>query len=161
RARVGFALSEQNRADVARVCQLVEGMPLGIELAATWVSMLSCQEIAQQIEHNIDFLAVSIRDLPERHRSIRAVFDHSWKLLTLEERQALQRLSVFRGGFTREAAAQVAGASLGGLSALVTKSLLHRTIQGRYDVHELVRQYIGRQLEQLPLDHDATYARFS
>jgi class 3 adenylate cyclase len=84
RTRVGFALSEQNRADVAHVCQLVEGMPLGIELAATWVSMLSCQEIAQQIERNIDFLAVSIRDLPERHRSIRAVFDLSWKLLTLE-----------------------------------------------------------------------------
>src|SRR5206468_1151551 len=136
RTRIGFALSEQNQVDVARVCQLVEGLPLGIELAATWVPTLSCQEIAQQIERNIDFLAASIRDLPERHRSIRAVFDHSWNLLTREERQVLQRLSVFRGGFTREAAEQVAGASLGVLSTLVAKSLVHRTADGRYDLHE-------------------------
>jgi tetratricopeptide (TPR) repeat protein len=73
----------------------------------------------------------------------------------------LQRLSVFRGGFTREAAEQVARASLGVLSALVTKSLLYRTAQGRYDVHELVRQYIGRQLMEAPPDYDATYARLS
>jgi predicted ATPase len=82
-------------------------------------------------------------------------------LLTLEEQQVLQRLSVFRGGFTREAAEQVAGATLGVLSTLVAKSLLHRTANGRYDLHELVRQYMGRQLMEVPSDYDATCARFS
>jgi predicted ATPase/class 3 adenylate cyclase len=161
RARMGFALSEQNQVDIARVCRLVEGLPLGIELAATWVPTLSCQEIAQQIERNIDFLAVSIRDLPERHRSIRAVFDHSWKLLTREERQVLQRLSVFRGGFTREAAEQVAGASLPLLSLLVSKSLLRRLAAGRYDLHELLRQYAGARLADDPAAQSETRARYS
>src|SRR5262249_52535375 len=146
---------------VAHVCRLVEGMPLGIELAAAWVRTLSCAEIADEIARNLDFLVTSTRDLPERHRSIRAVFEHSWKLLTLEEQQVLQRLSVFRGAFTREAAEQVAGASLVVLSTLVTKSLLHRTAKGRYDLHELVRQYVGRHLAEVPSDHDATHARFS
>jgi predicted ATPase len=161
RVRSGFAFSARNQADVARICRSVEGMPLGIELAATWIPALSCQEIAHQIERNIDFLATSIRDLPERHRSIQAVFDHSWKLLSDEERQVLCRLSVFRGGFTREAAEQVAGATLPLLSALVAKSLLVRTAQGRYDLHELVRQYVGRRLAEVQSDHEATYARFS
>src|SRR5262245_57050675 len=102
-----------------------------------------------------------MRDLPERHRSIGAVFDHSWKLLTFQEQQVVQRLSVFRGGFTREAAEQVAGASLGALSTLVAKSLVHRTAHGRYDLHELVREYASRHLAEVPSDHDATYHRFS
>jgi tetratricopeptide (TPR) repeat protein len=146
RARVGFALSEQNRVDVAHICQLVEGMPLAIELAATWVPMLSCHEIAHEIDRNLDFLAVLVRNLPERHRSIRAVFDQSWKLLLKEERQVLRQLSVFRGGFTHAAAEQVAGATLGLISALVSKSLLRRTETGRYDLHELVRQYGAEKL---------------
>jgi tetratricopeptide (TPR) repeat protein len=72
---------------------------------------------------------------------MRAVFDHSWALLSSEEQRALCRLAVFQGGFGRDAAEQVAGASLAKLSALVAKSLLHRTQVGRYDLHNLVRQY--------------------
>jgi predicted ATPase len=161
RAQVGFRLTAEEWPAVARVCRMVEGVPLGIELAAAWVRTLSCTEIAQEIQRNLDFLVTSRRDLPERHRSIRAVFEHSWKLLTLEEQQVLQRLSVFRGGFTREAAEQVAGASLGVLSTLVAKSLSHRTANGRYDLHELVRQYVGRHLAEARSDCDATYAHFS
>jgi predicted ATPase/class 3 adenylate cyclase len=161
RARTGFALTGRNQAYVARICQLVDGMPLGIELAATWTSTLSCQEIAQEIERNLDFLAVSVRDLPARHRSIRAVFDHSWQLLTTEEQHALQRLSVFRGGFTREAAEQVAGATLPRLLALASKSLLRRTAGDRYDLHELIRHYTAAQLARDPQAKAATHDRHS
>jgi predicted ATPase/transcriptional regulator with XRE-family HTH domain len=154
RAQVGFELSAEERPWAARICQLVKGMPLAIELAAAWVRLLSCQEIAQEIEHNLDFLATSARDLPARHRSMRAVFDHSWKLVSNEERQALSRLSVFRGGFTREAAEQVAGASLTLLSALISKSLAQPVADGRFDLHELVRQYVEAHLDTEPGGHE-------
>jgi len=64
------------------------GDALGIELSAAWVGLLSCEEIAKEIEHNLDFLSVSMRDLPERHRSLRATVDHSWKLLNAEEKRS-------------------------------------------------------------------------
>jgi tetratricopeptide (TPR) repeat protein len=124
-------------------------MPLGIELAAAWVRTLSCEEIAQQIERGLDFLRVTTRDLPTRHRSMRAVFDHSWKLLPEEEKQVLARLSVFRGGFRRDAAGQIAGAALSMLSALVTKSLVRRSGENRYDLHELVRQFAAEHLSKI------------
>lgn len=141
RLRTGFALSAVDRAAVLHICQLVEGLPLGIELAATWVRTLSFQEIAHEIQRNLDFLVTSARHVPARHRSIRAVFDYSWKLLTVEEQRVLRRLSIFRGGFGREAAEVVADASLSMLSVLVAKSLLHRRENSRYDLHDLVRQY--------------------
>ncbi len=141
RSNVGFNAMRADYPAIVRVCQLVEGNPLAIELAASWVRTLSCTEIAEEIERGLDFLSVSARDLPARHHSMRAVFDHSWKLLTEEEQGALLRLSVFRGGFTREAAQQVAGVTLELLSALVIRSLIHRSRAGRYDLHELIRQY--------------------
>lgn len=132
---------------VSRICQLVEGMPLGLELAAAWVRLLSCQEIAQEIEKNLEFLATSLRDVPARHRSLAAVFDHSWNHLSPEEQRVFRSLAVFRGGFSREAAEQVAGASLPLLAALVDKSMLRRNDSGRYELHELLRQYGGEKLE--------------
>jgi len=159
RARTGFALSEQNRAEVARICRLVEGMPLGIELAAAWAHTLSCREIADEIERNLDFLATSIQDMPERHRSLRAAFDHSWGLLSDDEHLVLSRLSVFRGGFTRQAAEQVTRATLVMLSALVAKSLLHRSAAGRFDIHGLVRQYIAEHLASDPQEEVVTLDR--
>src|SRR3954451_23496305 len=134
----GFSLDDSSVLDHAcRICRLVEGLPLGVELAASWVSMLSCAEIADEIEQNIDFLATSMRDVPERHRSLRAAFDQSWRLLTDEQQEALARLSVLRGDFGREAPAAVAGADLRLLSNLVSKSLVRRSDFGRYQVHEL------------------------
>ncbi len=147
---VGFTLAEADLPQVVRICRLLEGMPLGIELAAAWVRTLSCQEIAQEIEKSLDFLATSMRDLPERHRSLRAVFDHSWQLLADAERAAFRRLSVFRGGFSRDAAEQVAGAHLSLLSTLADKSLLRRDPTGRYTVHETLRQYAAQKLDQAP-----------
>jgi len=148
RANVGYTFSVPDYPSILRICQLLDGMPLGIELAATWVRTLSCDEIAQQIERGLDFLSVTTRDLPTRHRSMRAVFDHSWKLLPEEEKQVLAQLSVFRGGFRREAAEQIAGATLLMLSTLVAKSLVRRNGENRYDLHELVRQFAAEYLSK-------------
>jgi len=153
RVRPHFQPAPAEWQAMARICRAVEGFPLGIELAAAWFPALSCIEIAQEIEQGIDFLSVSARDVPERHRSIQAVFDHSWRLLTPEEQRVLSLLSVFHGSFTRQAAQQVAGASLNVLAALVAKSLLRRTPEGRYDLHDLIRQYTSRHLQAAALEH--------
>jgi predicted ATPase/DNA-binding XRE family transcriptional regulator/uncharacterized membrane protein (DUF2068 family) len=161
RAHVGFSPRVEDYPAIARICWLVEGSPLGIELAAAWVRTLSCDEIAQQIERGLDFLSVTTRDLPTRHRSMRAVFDHSWKLLPEEENKALARLSVFRGGFRREAAEQIAGATLSTLSALVAKSLVRRSGENRHDLHELVRQFAAEHLSKNNDEQIATQNRHS
>ncbi|MCI0397212.1 MAG: tetratricopeptide repeat protein [Chloroflexi bacterium] len=157
RARADFALVEEDVPHVTRICQLVEGIPLGIELAAAWVRLLPCAEIAREIEQNYDFLAVSWRDIPERHRSLQAVFEYSWNLLSAGERQATSKLSVFHGGFRRDAAAYVAGASLFALSTLVDKSFLHWTpgatageANNRYEMHELLRLFAEEKLNEGP-----------
>jgi predicted ATPase len=167
RIQTNFKLPKEEWAALVQICRLMEGMPLGIELAAAWVHLLSCGEIAREIERNLDFLTVTARDIPERHRSLRAAFDHSWNLLPADERRVLRRLSVFRGGFKREAAEQVARANLPLLSALVDKSLLRRTEVGRYDLHELVRQYAASHFQEVPQEQGSThdnhcsyYARF-
>jgi predicted ATPase/DNA-binding SARP family transcriptional activator len=161
RAHVDFVLPAGERPVVAHLCQLVEGMPLGLELAAAWARVLSCREIAQEIERNLDFLVASARDVPARHRSMRAVFDHSWNLLSAEEQRVLRQLSVFRGGFTRQAAEQVAGASLQVLAGLVDKSLVSLTPGGRYHMHELLRQFSADKLKAALPEQEATRARHS
>lgn len=145
--RPNFVIHNENAEAVAEICVRLSGMPLAIELAAAWVNVLSCVEIAQEIERNLDFLSATMRDVPERHRSLRAAFDHSWNLMSEDERRALRRLSVFRGGMRREAAEEVSGATLALLSALVDKSLLQRNNAGRYELHELIRQYAAAHLQ--------------
>jgi predicted ATPase/tRNA A-37 threonylcarbamoyl transferase component Bud32 len=159
RVRPDFELTVDNLADVIQICRLVQGMPLGIELAAAWMEMLSPVEIAVEISQSLDFLETDLHDVPARQRSMRAVFDHSWNLLTERERAVFQGLSVFRGGFTVQAAQEVTGASLRGLMALVNKSLLHRASTGRYEVHELLRQYGAEKLDQEPTVSEAVRNR--
>jgi predicted ATPase len=143
-----FALAEGEARAVARICRLVEGLPLAIELAAAALRTRSCAAIARAIERNVAALAIELRAVPERHRSIWATFEHSWRLLSDEERQVFPRLSVFRGGFEEDAAAQVAQASPHLLASLVDKSLLRWDGVERYDMQELVRQYAGEKLQQ-------------
>ncbi|MFN8444730.1 MAG: helix-turn-helix domain-containing protein [Caldilineaceae bacterium] len=143
-----FRLDSNNKRSIARICQLVDGMPLGIELAAAWVNVLSPEEIASELESNIDFLARANRDTTPRHRSMRAVFDHSWSLLNAEEREIMGRLAVFRGGCQREAAQTVAKATLPRLAGLIDKSLIQRRQSGghaRYELHEVIRQYAAEK----------------
>jgi predicted ATPase/transcriptional regulator with XRE-family HTH domain len=164
RVQPSFALTGQEAA-VAEICRLVEGMPLAVELAAGWAHVLSCEQIAQHIRQNVDFLATRLRDVPERHRSLRALFDGSWRLLTDDQRYLLMRLSVFHGGFTADAAAVLSSEFsvlssaednsklktqnaklLTLLAPLVEKSLVSVDPRGRYDLHELARRYAAGQL---------------
>jgi predicted ATPase/transcriptional regulator with XRE-family HTH domain len=161
RARAGFQLSPADRTAVARICRLLEGMPLAIELAAAWTPALSCAEIAAELERGLDILVTPLRDVPERQRSMRAVFDHSWQLLCPEEESVLRQLSVFLGGFGREAAGAVAGATLPLLAALMAKSFLRRMDDGRFTMHELVRQYAAGRLAADPAEETAARQRHS
>jgi len=137
-------------AQIGRVCRLAGGMPLAILLAAAWMDVLSPGEIGAELEKSIAFLHSDLSDLPDRHRNIVVAFDVSWSLLSEMERDAFAALSVFRGGCTREAAQVVAGADLEILRALVRKSFLTRDEDGRYQVHELLRQYGADKLRQEP-----------
>ncbi len=164
-----FAIEDQETAhNVAQIIRLVQGLPLGIELAAAWLEALPLDEIVAEIQRNFDFLETDLRDVPERHRSIRSLFDYSWNLMTPEEQRGFVKLSVFRDGFAREAAQKVADTSLRTLTNLVNKSLLRRDPMGRYFVHELLRQYAEEKLHQMPDEKMATskahaqyYAQFA
>jgi predicted ATPase/class 3 adenylate cyclase len=134
---------------ILKICQLVEGYPLALELAAAWVRSLTCSEIVAEIEANISILSATLRNLPERHRSLQAIFDQSWGQLDEAERDVFMRLSVFRGGFRRDAAERVAGASLLILSRLVDKSLLRWEAE-RYQIHRLLRHYAEEKLAADP-----------
>jgi predicted ATPase/DNA-binding XRE family transcriptional regulator len=150
-----FALTPANRAAVTRICTLLEGMPLGLELAASWARMLTTEEIAAEIAHSLDFLTLSERGAPVRHRSLRAIFDHTWRLMSPEEQRVLPRLALFHGGFARAAALEIAGATLMQLAALIDKSVLRvaeTKEEGgaqnvRYSLHGLLRQFLAEKLE--------------
>lgn len=151
RVRVEFNLATE-QSHVIRICQLVEGMPLGIELAAAWLKLLPADKIVREIERGLDILSTRLQNVPSRHHSMRAVFEQSWQLLTGEEQEALKRLSVFRSSFTEAAAEQVAGASFLTLAILAEKSLVRVIENERYQMHELLRQFAG---EKLALDTQA------
>lgn len=151
-----FTLTAADAPAVVHICRLVDGMPLGLELAAGWVQFYSCAEIAQEIERNLDFLTSSLRNIPERHRSLRAVFEYSWGLLSEQEQRIFRQLSIFQGGFSREAFLQVVpAAALLDLAGLLNKSLLRHTASGRYEIHELLRHYAGEKLAEASAEERA------
>ncbi|MEZ4770156.1 MAG: BTAD domain-containing putative transcriptional regulator [Caldilineales bacterium] len=146
RFQPGFRLSAEDAHQVARICQAVDGMPLGILLAAGWIELLSPREIADEIERSIDLLATELKDIPDRQRSLRTVLSQTWEMLSRREQQILMALSLCRGGFDRDAAGEIAGASLRDLLGLANKSLVQRKAVGRFDMHELLRQFAGEML---------------
>jgi predicted ATPase/DNA-binding SARP family transcriptional activator len=133
-------------ATICEICSLVEGFPLAIELAASWAGVMRCGDIVREIQASLDFLHSSIRNVPERHRSVRSLFDASWSLLPQREQTVFMRLAVFRGGFTATEAMQVADATLLDLRALTEKSLIRTDGQSRFNLHELIRQYAAERL---------------
>jgi predicted ATPase len=150
RRRPEFSLSATILPHLVEISRLVGGSPLGLELAAAWVHVLSPEDIAREIASNLDFLTATTRNPTERHASLRAAFESSWQLLTLKERGVLRKLSVFVGGFSREAASAVAGATIPLLASLVDKSFLRVLENGRYDRHPLVHQYTAEKLAEHP-----------
>lgn len=152
RAHPTFELTPENTPQIIRICRMVQGMPLGIVLAASWLAVLSPSEIAQEVATSIDFLETQEMTLPERQRSIRAIFEYSWELLSPVEKATFAKLSVFRGGFTRDAAEAVADAKLRTLMTLVNKSFIRREPDsGRYSIHELMRQFGEAHLKADPI----------
>ena len=146
-------------ASVVQICQFVEGMPLAIELAAAWVTALSPAEILTELRRNLDFLQSELRDVPARQRSIRAVFVTTWVRLGETEQQVFAKLSIFNGGFTREAAQAVTGAQLSDLSSLVNRALIVRDPHtNRFQIHELLRQYAFEVLQKSGLADTTTDA---
>jgi predicted ATPase/DNA-binding CsgD family transcriptional regulator len=133
---------------VLSICRQVEGMPLGLELAAGWLHVLSCEQIATRMARNLDLLTTPLRNMPERHRSMRVVFQQSWSLLSADDQAVLRRLALFHGGFDESSATEVAGATLHVLAGLADKSLLRMNATGRYDVHELLRQFAAEKLAE-------------
>lgn len=149
RVQPNFELTPQNLPDVVQICRLVQGMPLGLLLAAAWVPVISTAEIAGEIRQGLDILEAEGSELPARQRSVRVVFDQAWSMMSAAEQDVFMKVSVFRGGFTRDAGHKVAGAGLRELQALINKALLERSAdQGRYYIHELLRQYAAEKLQQ-------------
>jgi predicted ATPase len=163
RAVLEFSPHEDTIANIIEICQLVEGAPLALELAATWVRVMTLSEIAKEIKSNLSFLENQSRNRTERHQSIRAVFEHSWKLLTPKEQDVFRKLSVFVGSFSRQGAAEVTGATLPVLVSLVDKSLLRVMHNGRYSRHFLIYEFSQEKLKETPDEftqtrqHHATY----
>ncbi len=154
-----FSLTPGNVQGVTQICQQVQGMPLGLILAANWLELLTPAEIANEIKNSLDFLAADLSDLPERQRNMQAVFERSWEMLTREEQRVMAALSVFRGGFSRDAAEEVASANLRILLGLVNKSFVQRQPDsGRYGVHELLRQFAAQKRQQIDAGDEARLA---
>ncbi len=165
RVSAGFELTADNAPAICRICQLVGGLPLGIVLASAWVHILSCADIAQEIAANLDFLGSTRRDMPPRQRGLRAVFDHSWRLLSPNEKTAFASLAIFRGSFEREAAHNVTGVTTMVLASLVDKSLIRRQQNGRHELHDVLRQYADQKVvdetrSSLQARHAAYFARW-
>lgn len=155
----GFSPSEADVQVIAAACLRLHGMPLAIELAASWVRSATCAEIKTMLEEAIDQLESSELDVPQRHRSLRAVFLRSWNLLSREERAAFRRLAIFHGPFTAAEASEIADLPAATLSTFVRKSLVHRTRDGRYRLLRIVQHLVAERLRALPEEHARLHAR--
>ena len=152
-----------SRQAVRRICDLMEGLPLGIELAAAALPYHTLPEIVSEIERNINFLAVEQRDLPPRQRSLRAAFTYSWQLLDTDEQNAFAQLTRFRGGFSMAAARAVAAADGHVVRGLADKTMVYVDENGRYHIHEILRQFAAEKLQEKTAvadKHCAYFARF-
>ncbi|MEZ4863068.1 MAG: BTAD domain-containing putative transcriptional regulator [Caldilineaceae bacterium] len=153
RVHPNFLLTATNRSAVVRICRFVHGLPLGIELAAALTKEYSCQQIYQAVTQNYAVLTTTMRDLPPRHRSIKATLDYSRQLLTPQVAQIFTCCSIFQDSFEQSAAEAITGATPAALQVLVNQSLLQQARRGadqRFAMHEFVRQYAMEQMQTQP-----------
>ncbi|MBN1668563.1 MAG: tetratricopeptide repeat protein [Anaerolineales bacterium] len=146
RVRIDLTPDDVNLAAVVRICQLVDGHPLALELAATWTRQHSAAQIAQQISANLDTLAADLHDLPERQRSLRKVFEYSWNLLSPEQQDFYRRLAVFRAAFLFETAQQITGLQRQVADEFLGRAMIRRRSAGRYELHPLLRGFAAEKL---------------
>lgn len=166
RVQPHFTVTESNYRDVLEICAIVDGLPLGIELASVWLRAMTCGDIARELRQSLDLLTSRDRHISDRHKSIRGAFETSWNRLETLHRETLRKLAVFRDGFSREAASEIARATIPTLASLVDSSLLRIMPNGRFDRHPLLYQYIGEKLAEAPATqsavrehHSSYYAR--
>jgi predicted ATPase/DNA-binding CsgD family transcriptional regulator len=171
RARSGFVDFTPNRAEqatIVKICDLLGGMPLAIEIAAGWSSVLSVEETLPRLKSSLDLLASDDRDRPTRQQSIRATFDYSWDLLSSQAQQTLMSLGIFdASGFTFEVAEKIAEATPIIIKLLLDTALLQRAGDRRFGFHPLIRQYVNERLEsdaelleQVRVKHGIYYYEF-
>ncbi|MDZ7801840.1 MAG: BTAD domain-containing putative transcriptional regulator [Trueperaceae bacterium] len=150
RIEPSFVLNEDTSSAVLRICRLVGGLPLALELAAAWVRALPLGDLARELEKGIDLLGRTPHDDRDRHSSVRAAFEVSWQSLEPSEAEVFAALAVFRGPFGRDAAEAVAGANVHSLATLVDRSLLRLGNDGRYERHPLLRSFAREKLAERP-----------
>lgn len=148
RAQPDFQVTAANVAEITRICQLVSGAPLALEMAAAWVRLYDCRTIAQRIATGLELLVATTHDTPERHRSMAVVLEQTWQLLHGSEQRLLAQLSVFAGGFPAPAVQAVTGAGPLALAQLLDKALLYRS-ENRFDLHPLMHRFAQEQLARL------------
>ena len=139
-------LTDDTAESIGRLCRLVAGMPLALQLAATWLRTMSISAVLDELERDLDILATDMQDIPLRQRSMRAIFESTWLMLSMKERQAIETLAVCRGGFTQEAAASIANTTPFLLRGLINRALIYQQEEARYDIHALTRQFAQEQL---------------
>ena len=159
RLRPDFSPDECDVEAIIQICQLVDGIPLGIELAVPWLQTMTCKQMAEEIKSNIDFLEKHHEGASERHKSLRAIFDQTWSLLEPEARSCFRKLSVFRGSFSSEAAGEVAGATPRALTSLVQRSLIRFNGSNRFEILEVIRQFAVERLRSVPRESDVIIDR--
>lgn len=138
----GFTMNAADREAVCRLCRLLEGVPLALELAAAWVRLMDCPAILRETERSLTFLAAPWRDAPARHQSLQAVFSQTWTLLPAHLQQLWHQLAAFPADFDLNAVqAIMPAAGMLDLAALLDKSLLRRAANNRYELHPLLKQF--------------------
>jgi predicted ATPase/DNA-binding winged helix-turn-helix (wHTH) protein len=153
-----FSPNEEKLPAIAAICRRLDGIPLAIDLAAGRVATLGLQQVAVDLDDHLGMLTGGRRTALPRHQTLRATLDWSYELLTESERLVMQRLAVFAGDFTAEAASSVgAGGEIaasdvvGSLASLVTKSLVTLEAGGviaHHRLHETTRAYALEKLAQ-------------
>jgi DNA-binding SARP family transcriptional activator len=151
RVNPGFKPEPLHWKRIGQICLLVGGMPLGIQMASAWIEMLSLEEIIDEIQLGMELFETELQDIPQRQRSLQTVFDYSWRMLSNDEKELFSKLSLFRGGFSRSVAQTIFRASLRKLVALANRSLIVRTDDDRFEIHELLRQYGFERLKESPI----------
>lgn len=144
--RIGYPLQETDYPAAIQVCRLAEGMPLALIMAANWGRVMTCPEIVEELERGQRLSTLNTSAPPEKHTSLRVVFEDSWRLLSDEEQTTLRRLAALASGFDREAAARIAGAEVGMLAALLDKSMIERREEKGFEIHDLLRQFLEEKL---------------
>jgi len=146
RSASGLRADEGNALSIAKICELVDGMPLGIELAATLTGEASCNDIVEQLTQNVAQLSSQKHGVAERHRSMKAVFEYSWALLNRRDRWALIQCALFHSGFEEAALTEVTDVTVEELQLLLRKSLLRKDEHGRFLFHPLLEQFAQEKL---------------